>query len=221
MQGIPKELYKSFTMNGRIPVKYRWFDPSKDAMKKHYKIEDIRYYIERAKKRLCNYYGSLDKCLYDAFDKYPIKNKKVLVIGSAKPCYESICIHYGANVIVSEYVDVECDYPAIKYLKPHQIAHEFDAIISISSYEHSGLGRYGDPINPNGDLEAMASARILLKPEGLMFLAIPYKKDILVWNEKRVYGSIRFPKLIEGFNIIAKYGNESNQTLFILKKEEK
>ena len=31
----------------------------------------------------------------------------------------------------------------------------YDVIISYSSLEHSGLGRYGDYLNPNGDLETM------------------------------------------------------------------
>ena len=28
----------------------------------------------------------------------------------------------------------------------------FDVVFSISSFEHDGLGRYGDPLNPEGDL---------------------------------------------------------------------
>lgn len=31
----------------------------------------------------------------------------------------------------------------------------FDAIVSFSGLEHDGLGRYGDPLNPYGDLSAM------------------------------------------------------------------
>jgi len=27
----------------------------------------------------------------------------------------------------------------------------FDMVFSFSSIEHDGLGRYGDPLNPNGD----------------------------------------------------------------------
>ena len=29
---------------------------------------------------------------------------------------------------------------------------------------HPGLGRYGDPLNPDGDIEAMGRIRSLLKP---------------------------------------------------------
>ena len=42
----------------------------------------------------------------------------------------------------------------MKYIKPHEMKdYKFDACVSISSYEHDGLGRYGDPLNPDGDLE--------------------------------------------------------------------
>lgn len=43
----------------------------------------------------------------------------------------------------------------------------FDAVVSISSYEHDGLGRYGDPINPDGDLIAMEKTKKMLKEDGL------------------------------------------------------
>ena len=31
----------------------------------------------------------------------------------------------------------------------------FDSVVSFSSIEHSGLGRYGDPLDPDGDLKTM------------------------------------------------------------------
>ncbi len=46
----------------------------------------------------------------------------------------------------------------------------FDFIATYSSLEHSGLGRYGDPLDPYGDLEAAAQAWCALKPGGVLFL---------------------------------------------------
>jgi hypothetical protein len=37
----------------------------------------------------------------------------------------------------------------------------FDAMVSFSSLEHSGLGRYGDGLNPWADLITMAKGSIL------------------------------------------------------------
>ena len=41
------------------------------------------------------------------------------------------------------------------------------------SFDHDGLGRYGDPVNPDADLEAMQNARRLLRPGHKMFLTVP------------------------------------------------
>jgi Caenorhabditis protein of unknown function, DUF268 len=43
-------------------------------------------------------------------------------------------------------------------MRIEQWEHErtlFDAGFSISSFEHDGLGMYGDPLDPDGDLKAM------------------------------------------------------------------
>ena len=46
-------------------------------------------------------------------------------------------------------------------------------IVPLFSFDHDGLGRYGDPLNPNGDIEAMNTVRTLLKPEGILYLTVP------------------------------------------------
>ena len=57
----------------------------------------------------------------------------------------------------------------------------FDAAFAISSLDHDGLGRYGDPINPTADVEAMQRLRCLLRDHGLLFLTVPVGPDALVW----------------------------------------
>ena len=71
---------------------------------------------------------------------------------------------YGAKkCIVVEYSDRESFHPLIEYKKPNEhIEDVIDVGLSISSFEHDGLGRYGDPLNPNGDLETMKSISILI-----------------------------------------------------------
>ena len=43
----------------------------------------------------------------------------------------------------------------------------------ISSFDHDGLGRYGDPINPEGDLQAMQTVASVLRDDGILFLTVP------------------------------------------------
>ena len=83
------------------------------------------------------------------------------------------------------------------------INEKFDFVFSISSFEHDGLGRYGDPINPNGDLQAMRNIyENLLSDSGVLLLSVPIGKDQLAFNAHRIYGKVRFPLLIKDFNII-------------------
>ena len=50
------------------------------------------------------------------------------------------------------------------------------------------LGRYGDPIDPIGDLKAMNNTMKLLKPGGILFLSVPIGPDVIVFNLQRRYG---------------------------------
>jgi hypothetical protein len=46
----------------------------------------------------------------------------------------------------------------------------FDWVTSVSSLEHSGLGRYGDRLNPEGDIDAAGECFCMLKPGGYLFI---------------------------------------------------
>ena len=56
---------------------------------------------------------------------------------------------------------------------------KFDVVVSFSSLEHSGLGRYGDGLNPWADLIAMAKAWCVVKPEGLALVGVPAGEDMI------------------------------------------
>lgn len=66
-----------------------------------------------------------------------------------------------------------------------------------NSIEHSGLGRYGDPLDPDGDIKTMGQIHRSLKPYSLLFLGIPVGRDALTWNAHRVYGPRRLGLLFD------------------------
>ena len=41
------------------------------------------------------------------------------------------------------------------------------------SFDHDGLGRYGDRLHPDGDLLAMQTVAAVLQDQGLLFLTVP------------------------------------------------
>lgn len=79
----------------------------------------------------------------------------------------------------------------------------FDVIINCSAIEHVGLaGRYGVTAQrADGDLEAMAALRPLLRREGLMILTVPVGQDAVFSPNCRVYGADRLPRLLAGFSV--------------------
>ena len=126
--------------------------------------------------------GFYDKKLVDSMIK-KIKNKEVSYYGKTdKELYTLL-----------ERINIE-----------GKSVEKFDVVFSISSFEHDGLGRYGDPINPTGDIEAMINVKSMLKKDGILFLAVPVGVDTIFWNAHRIYGKHRFPKLIDGWEIIDK-----------------
>ncbi len=63
---------------------------------------------------------------------------------------------------------------------------EYDAAVTFSSIEHAGLGRFGDAINPWGDIMTVAKIRCVLKDNGLVLVGVPMdSKDIVNFNRHR------------------------------------
>ena len=53
--------------------------------------------------------------------------------------------------------------------------------------EHIGLGRYGDPIDPDGDLMAISELKRVLAPDGNLLFVVPVGKPKIMYNAHRIY----------------------------------
>ncbi len=53
--------------------------------------------------------------------------------------------------------------------------------------EHVGLGRYGDPIDPDGDLKAIAELIRVLAPGGSFLFVTPVGAPRIQFNAHRIY----------------------------------
>ena len=111
------------------------------------------------------------------------------------------------NVPDTNYDNLECkDY--FKFFENN--SNTFDVIVTFSSIEHSGLGRYGDPLDPNGDIKTMQVIHNNLINNGLLIWGAPVGKDALTWNAHRVYGEIRLPLLFNKFKELEWLGHNKN-----------
>jgi hypothetical protein len=68
---------------------------------------------------------------------------------------------------------------------------EDESIKSLSclhTVEHIGLGRYGDAIDPDGDLKAIAELKRVLALDGNLLFAVPIGKEAkIIFNGHRIY----------------------------------
>ena len=207
---IPEYLH--FTMNYQIPVLYWYFDERNDS-KIHNSAEDYKRAFENLENKTFEYYGKDINSFYAAFEKYNLKGKSVLIWGLAGLNCEAMALWQGAeHVYVVDYNKPVCEHNKITVMNHEELMKsgiKTDVAISFSSFEHDGLGRYGDPLNPNGDLEAMQIAKNFLKDDGFMLFGVPQGKDCLVWNAHRIYGEIRLPLLLKGWKTEAVFEQES------------
>jgi hypothetical protein len=173
-------------------------------------IEDIQR--QAVNKESYGTYG-VDTKVHEFLVKYNrfVQNKSGLVIGTETPWVEALIMLTGAsNVTTLDYTYKKYESKNMKWFHVNDYLDEsikkrnyeqFDFSVSFSSIEHSGLGRYGDPLSPYGDLEALQQIHCMLKPGGVLVLGLPCSHDLqdsfIEYNAHRLYGKKRF-KLLFG-----------------------
>ena len=213
---IPHELLPEYTMNGQIPVRNWWLD-SRDALaesnwtKEYVDTFKVRFTPENIRSNTHGRepYGGAANLLLSSFLDFDIKDKNVAVIGSATPWIECILMNLGNKTTTIEYnvPNVSCyDMKSLSYEEYSNSSETYDYIVTYSSIEHSGLGRYGDPLDPNADIKCMDVIHNSLSDDGLLFWGAPVGRDALNWNAHRVYGEIRLAEMFKRFNDIKWFG---------------
>lgn len=226
LKQIPEHLYDKYTMNGLVQIRYNdesghsWYFnetyfseklPVWDNIFMQDYLNDftVEKILNFSSKKWCYGFGHLN-ILNSLFGLNNLGvnflGKKIAVIGSQNPWVECICLNLGINDVTTvDYNPPICESNIIQSISIETFLHnqdKYDIILSFSSIEHSGLGRYGDPLDPDADLKTTALIHDKLKDDGFFILAVPIGKDAIEWNAHRIYGPIRFPKLINNFEII-------------------
>jgi hypothetical protein len=147
--------------------------------------------------------------------KLEIEHKTIAAVGTQVCWVEANAYEVGASKITTiDYTRKKYQNPRLKWIHINDFLDKiieserfelFDNMASFSSIEHSGLGRYGDPLSPFGDLEAVQQVFCMLKPGGLFFLGLPVSTDnssFIEYNAHRVYGTYRLNLLFNGWELI-------------------
>ena len=141
-----------------------------------------------------------------------MKHSKVGVVSSISPWVEHVLRSHGASHVITIDYNEPIVCSGIEWIESKSVPSfgdevgTYDLLVSFSGIEHSGLGRYGDPINPNGDLEAMQQIHRALVPGGYLLLAIPTGDNDYIegGNAHRIYGPDRMAQMLEHFEFIGR-----------------
>ena len=234
----PPKLMRNYTMDGHCVFGGLWYvDNSAPSAKLSYNASRFNSLLTRDGRGVdVNPYHDKRK-VKPALESYPsaIKGKHVAVIGTEVPWLEAIVLNLGADKVTTmEYRNLHIEHPRVSIVTPFQYAasflnrtaENFDSVVSYSSIEHTGLGRYGDPLMPYGDMEAIAQIWCAIKPGGYLFLALPVsggrKQCILEWNAHRIYSYFRLQHLTANFKVLEEIATRdiARQTLYVLQKVE-
>ncbi|GFK94936.1 hypothetical protein NNJEOMEG_02784 [Fundidesulfovibrio magnetotacticus] len=232
--GLTPEEVRRFTMDGRAALRLDVRDqrlPVNHAL--FYTDEELDDCLARIEQGDATVYAALDRLIRLALREHPVQGASVAVFGSTSPWYEAMCLHHGARPVTVEYAAIVSRSPRLRTITVEALkagGETFDHALSISSFEHDGLGAYGDPVDPDADLEAMRLVHERLNPGGLLFLNVPVAgNDSVHFNGCRVYGRHRLPLLLRGFRVAGAYGYDIKriasdpdarfEPLFVLRKD--
>ena len=68
--------------------------------------------------------------------------------------------------------------------------------------EHIGLGRYGDPLDPDGSKKAAAELQRVLKPGGYLYLSLPVGRERICFNAHRVHDPMTVLNMFNQLDLI-------------------
>lgn len=150
------------------------------------------------------HYPGSHQALQKSLETIGVKGRSVAIFGSISPWVESI-VHHNDAKSPTKTVDYNHPISFDDRMETELMStmleggKQFDIIISYSSIEHDGQGRYGDPLDPDGDLAAMKECWLKVKPGGYFLIGVPWGEDGFYWISEREYGLYRLPVLIRGW----------------------
>jgi len=215
---MPADLIDGFTVNNTIPVLNEWYDESRytpvgidfekdrpkwttEFLNKYFSLIKPNFSIV-APENFCPYGNDVAEEMSGVLVSNNITNREVAVVGTLRPWIESLLFNLGNKITVVEYNPPICSDQRLSIINYCEFINQdvlYDCIVSYSSVEHSGLGRYGDELNPLGDVIAMNHMYEKIKTGGKLIWGAPVGIDCLVWNAHRIYGEKRLDMIFENF----------------------
>lgn len=76
-----------------------------------------------------------------------------------------------------------------------------ESLSCMHTLEHIGLGRYGDAIDPQGDLKAISELKRVLKKGGNLLIVVPVGQRKIRFNSHRIYAYGQIMEYFKGYEL--------------------
>ena len=77
-----------------------------------------------------------------------------------------------------------------------------DSVSSLHVLEHIGLGRYGDPLDPQGSARGCSELARVLSPGGRLYVSVPVGRERVCFNAHRVFSPSTIVNLLPELNLV-------------------
>lgn len=77
-----------------------------------------------------------------------------------------------------------------------------DSVSCMHVVEHVGLGRYGDPLDPEGDLKSIAELKRILAVNGNLLFVVPIGRPRIMFNGHRIYTYKQIISYFKGLDLV-------------------
>jgi len=101
-----------------------------------------------------------------------------------------------ANLILSNLACKSADLT-----KLHFASDSINCLSCMHTIEHIGLGRYGDPIDPEGDIKAINELKRVCAKNGHLLIAVPVGRKSIQFNAHRIYDPFAVVSYMDGFRL--------------------
>lgn len=113
-------------------------------------------------------------------------------IGSSVEGFIAHLLVFMAQVEVVDVRPLVSNVAGLKFIKDDATLlanfgdNSLESISTLHAAEHFGLGRYGDPVDPDAHVKFMNSLVRVLKPGGRLYFSVPTGRERLEFNAHRI-----------------------------------
>lgn len=137
------------------------------------------------------------------------------IITKIKPVkHVDISSHFASMAIISAFVEVDYYEYRPEFFNLDKINCKRadllclpmvdDSVVSLSCMhviERVGLGRYGDKLDPKGDLKAAKELKRILAKGGNLIIVVPVGRARVMYNAHRIYSYSKVIEMFEGLRL--------------------